>query len=571
MRLLASLALLGCASTTALAQSPQLVLDITPGAAGSTISDAVDVAGTLYFMVRAPSGDTLWRSDGTGAGTVPVHAFPAPSISARELTAFGDRLLLLGNDATHGVEPWISDGTPGGTQLLLDVNPGTSTSNTGYFAAMSGVAIFAAYEPVHGMTIWRTDGTPAGTAVVDPIDPQLQNCNPAELHSLGDEVVFFRNWYSIGQTEIWRTDGTPQGTYLISFTGTLGEVAQPNFETCVSNGRLYFARYGSLGKELWVTDGSAFGTFQYDVNPGGVSSNPGQFVATDTGILFSARVDNVLGLYHVSPVTGVVLVNDPSTTGGVVTSDGQLVVWRDASAGVALWSSDGTPGGTAQVADLYLGGTGNGPSKLTAVGDRRTYFFAWSGSSAVKQSELWLSDGTTAGTVMFDVNPGAGASSGGAGSAIVESGAALFVVLDDGVHGAELHAVRPTGVVSKIGGDCGPGVGHQVLDSDDPVLGTSVEVRGLGVGYEGMAFLFAGVQSPALPIAPGCASHLDLGSIQLVATAFSPFGGPWTANVNLPANPALDGVKLALQAAHVTGLGPPTVSVTNALIWVLGN
>jgi ELWxxDGT repeat protein len=61
----------------------------------------------------------LWKSDGTRAGTVRLLGF-APA----EITALGERrALFVADDGVRGSELWFTDGTPGGTHLVADINP----------------------------------------------------------------------------------------------------------------------------------------------------------------------------------------------------------------------------------------------------------------------------------------------------------------------------------------------------------------------------------------------------------------------------------------------------------------
>src|SRR5262249_47950382 len=52
---------------------------------------------------------TLWRSDGTAAGTVPFQTITVPRDDsfARNFTTLGDTLLFVINDTVHGAEPWV--------------------------------------------------------------------------------------------------------------------------------------------------------------------------------------------------------------------------------------------------------------------------------------------------------------------------------------------------------------------------------------------------------------------------------------------------------------------------------
>ncbi len=50
---------------------------------------------------------------------------PAPT----ELTALGNTLFFLHEDAASGKELWKSDGTSGGTVMVKDINPGEASAS----------------------------------------------------------------------------------------------------------------------------------------------------------------------------------------------------------------------------------------------------------------------------------------------------------------------------------------------------------------------------------------------------------------------------------------------------------
>jgi ELWxxDGT repeat protein len=87
------------------------------------------------------TGRELWKSDGTTAGTVlvkdinpgPDHSLPRrpanpERVISAQLTAVDDTVIFRAFDPAHGLEPWVSDGTSGGTILVDDINRGLGDS-----------------------------------------------------------------------------------------------------------------------------------------------------------------------------------------------------------------------------------------------------------------------------------------------------------------------------------------------------------------------------------------------------------------------------------------------------------
>src|SRR6185437_3815883 len=109
------------------------------------------------------NNQTLWRTDGTAAGTAPVAAALAGNQQPPAfLTAAGSELFFA-VFAGNSPQIWATDGTDAGTTMLgTGLRYGIGTP----IVAVDGVAYFA-----HGADLWRSDGTTAGTTLVDDIRP----------------------------------------------------------------------------------------------------------------------------------------------------------------------------------------------------------------------------------------------------------------------------------------------------------------------------------------------------------------------------------------------------------------
>jgi ELWxxDGT repeat protein len=101
----------------------------------------------------------------------------------------GSRLLFRGWDADHGFEPWITDGTSGGT-TRLDLVPGSASSFPDDFVVAAGRVWFTANDAVHGRELWVSDGTAAGTHLALELVPGPFSAIPSQLTPAGGNLFF---------------------------------------------------------------------------------------------------------------------------------------------------------------------------------------------------------------------------------------------------------------------------------------------------------------------------------------------------------------------------------------------
>lgn len=149
---------------------------------------------------------------------------------------------------------------------------------------------------------------------------------------------------------------------------------------------------------------------------------------------------NGLGLYKSNgTVAGTILVKELNSIDmtqnnnyayeGPVTANGIFYFGAkdDASPGIKLWRSDGTPNGTYVL---------NGPTQPTNIIELNG-FVLFLGYDPINGGELWRSDGTQAGTYLVkDINPGTTSSIGYIEYSGVLNNKLLFSA-NDGTHGTE--------------------------------------------------------------------------------------------------------------------------------------
>jgi ELWxxDGT repeat protein len=418
-----------------------LVKDINAGVGNSYPRNITAVGSTVFFTADdGVHGRELWKTDGTAAGTVLVKdikagtemsydwetdtevELPANSYTSN-LIAFDSQLFFVADDGVHGSELWKSDGTAAGTVLVKDIRAGESSSYPNQLVVFAGKLFFGLSPNDDGSyddTLWSSDGTEDGTVVV-------ADGSVAMRFVVFDDKLFFSGDDGVSGTELWVTDGTAEGTALVKdiaagtssssfYSGPNG--SYPSNFTLVGNTLFFTANDRVNGSELWKTDGTANGT----VLVKNIAAGTWQQSSWDE---------------NGEPIE-ITLPRDSYPYSLTALGNTLVFVADDGVNGRELWKSDGTENGTVLVKDLLTGRNSSdvprssSPNDLTPY-DGAVFFIA-------NRDELWKTDGTEAGTTKvkdIDPNKGGDEGSGSYASMAVFNGKLLFAA-DDGVNGSEL-------------------------------------------------------------------------------------------------------------------------------------
>src|SRR5262245_36577806 len=95
-----------------------------------------------------------------------INLTPAGSAPSA-FTTVQNTHLFIATDPAHGQELWKTDGTPEGTVLVKDINPGPESGLSFLLfgaAEVNGTLFFLANDGVHADGLWKSDGTPEGTS-----------------------------------------------------------------------------------------------------------------------------------------------------------------------------------------------------------------------------------------------------------------------------------------------------------------------------------------------------------------------------------------------------------------------
>jgi ELWxxDGT repeat protein len=305
----------------------------------------------IYF-----ANDVLWKSDGTINGTTILSEdieVTNTSVSDQSYLAYGNNIFFNGTNKANGNELWVTDGTIGGTKLFFDVNHSYGV-NASKLVSVGNRLFFRGNQYGYD-TLCTSDGTIEGTRYLNVSEDGLYINEESQFLDFNGKLIFSGAANNKG-SELWISDGTESGTYMIKdiFDGNNSSMFDYQ-EFSLIQDRIYFsANDGIHGHEFWTSDGTESGTHMVkDLRPGANNYNsyPRDFVELDNLIYFHAM----------------------------------------SNSGDALWKSDGTEEGTEIVKNI------NDIRDLRVVNNKLVIVAETSGTS-YGPHDLWVSDGTTAGT-----------------------------------------------------------------------------------------------------------------------------------------------------------------------------
>jgi ELWxxDGT repeat protein len=342
------------------------------------VSRLTSSPGRILMRVENPFNTyTLYRSDGTAAGTVPIES---NSPEYRVITEFPGNLGALLADgravyATGGPVPLVPAGVNNGA------NPDRLTAMPG------NVVLFCT-----GNVPMRSDGTPAGT---QPVSASL-----AFQTGPFSPVFAGHRYFVAGPTpRLHRTDGSAFGA--VALPGTLANGTTVAWAVTPTQLLLF------CGNNLYATDGvqapvlvhSGLPAYPAPANLGNLVLFRGLAAATGVELW---RTDGT--------ASGTTLVRDTrvGSASGLGTGTeaqwslralpGQLLFAADDGLGDEVWRTDGTPAGTGLVTAIAPGPAAALISFGPTTADGRLLFAA---TSPTTGRDLWSTNGTFAGTQLL--------------------------------------------------------------------------------------------------------------------------------------------------------------------------
>ena len=388
------------------------------GAGGTTVHYGayfLELNGIGYFVARDGIGhdhDTLWRTDGTPAGTTVVRSLPNQftntSTTVRAAVKSGNLLYYLVGGISGPTSIMRSDGTAAGTYRLADdVLEMADVNGTLYFSTGVGKALFK--------TLGNQDSTVNIKNFAGGSATYLTNASG---------TLFFSGDDGTNGRELWKSNGTDANTVMIrNIAQNAGASSNPARITA-SGGKAYFVTGGVAGTQLWVSDGTEAGTLLLINFADASNPSPSVKHLTDlNGTLFAfvggALYAN-LKIYKSTGTAGTTVIADPGPFGlGLPTSTGEVTVVGDTlyflagdragSSASFLYKTSG--GVAAQASNQYINGpspTGTGAraaAPLLSIGN--TVYFANAPDNSVNLEVVALTHNVSGSERnVADISPG---------------------------------------------------------------------------------------------------------------------------------------------------------------------
>ncbi len=303
--------------------------------------------------------------------------------------------------------------------------------------------------------------------------------------------------------ELWISDGSAKGTFLLKELFVHPEGSQIRQLTRVGS-QIFFTSFD----DLWTTDGTAGGTrYIRNFSNGYYLNTPKNLTAMNDKLYFSAIDEEHGEELWVSDGTleGTRMLKDlnPGPSASYISNliaVGDLLFFKGSNAASGLWVSDGTADGTQLLANLNL----EGESNYFAAADNRLFFSANNNASG---DELWVSDGTVIGTKQVkDIYVG---TEGSGPRWLQAAGSLVYFSADDGSSGPELWVSDGTEAGTLRVKDIEPGSNGsnpRPLAYNNGVLVFSAQTQSGGVqlwrsdGTEAGTFTLADVSATLEPV-----------------------------------------------------------------------
>lgn len=462
----------------------QVASDINKGQYGSQIEYLFEFKNQLFFSAvinedKSNPIKKLWKSDGTESGTFQIDNIPTKDIYK------SDNFLYY---VTYN-EIWKSDGSESGTtkiaediyklkplgtfndffyylavynkeqEIGLHKTDGTTTTIIKTFAPDTYATnlnnnqnavykldntrfVVYIYTKIEGVEPYISDGTEGGTYFLKDVTNGSNYSSTSSFQKMNDKFVFTNKL-----NQVWITDTTEEGTTFIGYFGNTKSQVKP--QPVVFNNKIYYGK----DDELWESDGTQTGNTMLFKNKDDDGNIESIIHYNNNLVLFLTR-----GIHIFDGTTTTKIATPDITTnynGFRIKGDSKIYFsanYKDE--GFRIWTTDGTAANTISIEPFWP--DGNTPSNFTYTkGGQLLFSLSTSSGDQYNMGELWISDGTKAGTKMLkNINKTGNISSNPKSQTVLNG--KIYFSADDNIHGRELFVFD--GTTTSLVKDINPGV-----------------------------------------------------------------------------------------------------------------
>ena len=407
-------------STDGTRQGTKLLRDLFRGKGSSYPEKLLQNGNDIYFYASSKGKKNprlaIFKTNGTATGTKRLLNLPTGKLTEFNgisiIEKVGKRIFFNAESIENGRELWVTNGTSKGTFMVKDLANGSFNSSPGSFKKFGKNRLFFRSRNIDaGSEPHISNGTKKGTKMLSDIYNGKESSSPTPLGFLNKKMLFSSNG-SLGR-ELYATNGKPSGTALVKDINAGENDGITINQAVVSNNQLFFAgKTEATGDELWKSDGSEAGTIIVkDIRVGASGSQPREFEKFKNGVLFSAITNangrelffsdgSAVGTQMIKDIYAGAVGSNPSNTTSNLDGTFALFSANDGVIGAELWITDGTEIGTKLLKDLRPGNFSSSPSDFIAFSNK----LAFTANNSDRR-DVWVSDGTEVGTIkVYDQN-----------------------------------------------------------------------------------------------------------------------------------------------------------------------
>ncbi|MBK9633694.1 MAG: T9SS type A sorting domain-containing protein [Bacteroidetes bacterium] len=318
-----------------------------------------------------------------------------------------------------------------GINLVSDFFPGSNSGQPIQFVKVNNHLLFSVLDSDTLAAYYSINADKSITKLFNYLPPNGHGTGISVLNykqqNLEGKLLFLLEDYRNPKTQLWITDGTKNGTFFLKDVSQFSQFGITNF--FMLNSKLYFLIDGEE-TALWETDGTTPGTkrvfsfctynggidpcySQYSFNAYNMPNNKAIFFVGTPGEDMEPWISDgtPLGTLPITILPGILPFNKGMALQGGEVLNGKLIFGADINNAVGYepYLCDGTVTGTTLLKNINQT-TGNGYHNKHS---RPSEFFQFNGkvffngNDGIKGEEIWVTDGTSAGTtILIETQPG---------------------------------------------------------------------------------------------------------------------------------------------------------------------